>query len=292
MVTAETNGPDEPGRADDITPPKPSFFFLGLFLGWSEPFQAFEQLFLGHPIDRNLGVVGVDRAAGCRDQRRRLGLGLVDLHVLLQGVDQLFLEVVARDRDLRTRRDRPRAVACQQHEIETVLDLIDAVLDGNAGHGVIAPAMELMKMWPLRSDLAAKVQGEIRTSHFPWRCGMALLGRSREPPCDPYHCTFGLVVTASVHPQLSGTRSLSPDEPRTRHRAPAAARRLQRPVFEVNEVTREQSWKPKRKKSPCSLTAPTSTPPPSRSVSISITSVSCASFNRAAISCAPSITPR
>ena len=72
--------------------------------------------------------------------------------------------------------------------------------------------------------LAAKVQGEIRMSHFPWPCCMALLGRSREPPCDPYHCTFGLVVTASVHPQLSGTRSLSPDEPRIRDREPAAAR--------------------------------------------------------------------
>jgi hypothetical protein len=36
-------------------------------------------------------------------------------------------------------------VACQQHEIETVLDLIDAVLDGDAGHARIAPAMELVK---------------------------------------------------------------------------------------------------------------------------------------------------
>src|SRR5262249_14012429 len=257
MVTAKTNGPDEAGPRRRRTPPKPSFFFLGLLLGRGEPFQAFEKLFLGHPIDRNLGIVGVDRAASGRDQRRRLGLGLVDLYVFLQGVDQLLLEVVGRyrlfgdlaqrhhrvlvvvalDRDLRTRRDHPRAVACQQHEIETVLDLVNAVLDGNAGHGRVAPAMELMKKWSLGSDLTAKVQGEIRTSHFPWRCGMALLGRSREPPCDPYYCTFGLVVTASVHPQLSGTRSLSPDEPRIRHREPAAARRLQRPVFEVYELT-------------------------------------------------------
>jgi hypothetical protein len=69
-------------------------------------------------------------------------------------------------------------VACQQHEIETVLNLIDAVFDGNAGHGRGAPAaMELVKKWPLGSDLAAKVQGEIRISHFPWRPGMPLLGR-------------------------------------------------------------------------------------------------------------------
>src|SRR5215467_7770009 len=58
-----------------------------------------------------------------------------------------------------------------------------------------------------------------------------------------------------------------------------------------DDLTREQSWNPKRKKWPCSLTAPTSMPPPSRLVSISITSVCCVSFNRAAISCAPSITP-
>jgi hypothetical protein len=68
-------------------------------------------------------------------------------------------------------------VACQQHEIETVLDLIDAVLDGDAGHARIAPAMELVKMWLLGSDLAAKVQGEIQASHFPWRLGEPLLGR-------------------------------------------------------------------------------------------------------------------
>src|SRR5215831_5523592 len=57
-----------------------------------------------------------------------------------------------------------------------------------------------------------------------------------------------------------------------------------------DDLTREQLWNQKRKKWPCSLTAPISTPPPSRSVSISTTSVSCASFNRAAISCAPFIT--
>src|SRR5215475_7194443 len=32
-----------------------------------------------------------------------------------------------------------------------------------------------------------------------------------------------------------------------------------------DDLTREQSWNPKRKKWPCSLTAPTSMPPPSRS---------------------------
>jgi hypothetical protein len=65
-------------------------------------------------------------------------------------------------------------VACQQHKIETVLDLIDAVLDGNASHGRVAPAMELMKKWPLGSDLTAKVQGKFACHIFlgvaAWLC--------------------------------------------------------------------------------------------------------------------------
>jgi hypothetical protein len=69
--------------------------------------------------------------------------------------------------------------------------------------------------WALGSDLAAKVQGIIhRCSYhrdFPWPPGMPLLGKTWEPPCHPYYFTFGLVVTANVHPQLSGTRSLRPD---------------------------------------------------------------------------------
>jgi hypothetical protein len=57
------------------------------------------------------------------------------------------LVVVPLDRDLRTGRDRARAVACQQDEVETVLDLIDAILNGDTCHGRIAPAMELLKSW-------------------------------------------------------------------------------------------------------------------------------------------------
>jgi hypothetical protein len=40
---------------------------------------------------------------------------------------------------------------------------------------------------------------------------MPLLGKTWEPPCDPYHYTFGLIVTASVYLQLSGARSIIPD---------------------------------------------------------------------------------
>ena len=52
------------------------------------------------------------------------------------------LVVVAVDRDLGAGRDHPRAVARQQHEIEAVFDLVDAVFDGDAGHGLVAPATE------------------------------------------------------------------------------------------------------------------------------------------------------
>jgi hypothetical protein len=77
--------------------------------------------------------------------------------------------------------------------------------------GRLAPAKKRMKMIPLPNDLTAKAQGEIAVANFPWPCRKPLLGKAREPPGDPYYHTFGLVVTASVHPQLSGTRSSIPD---------------------------------------------------------------------------------
>jgi hypothetical protein len=69
--------------------------------------------------------------------------------------------------------------------------------------------------WALGSDLAAKVQGEIAARIFQFKFSLASrqasVSKAWEPSCHPYHFTFGLVVTASVHPQLCGTRSLSPD---------------------------------------------------------------------------------
>jgi hypothetical protein len=70
-------------------------------------------------------------------------------------MDQLFLQIVGRDRlvgDLAQRnnrvlvavaidgerrpgRDEPRAMAREQHELEAVFDLVDAILDGDASHG-------------------------------------------------------------------------------------------------------------------------------------------------------------
>src|SRR5262245_1159615 len=128
---------------------------------------------------------------------------------------------------------------------------------------------------------------------------MPLLGKTREPPCRPYYYTFGLVVAANVHPQSSGTRSLRPDVDHLARYTRGVARRsadvrdteigIRRYNTRASTESR-QSWKQKRKKSHCSLAAPTSTPPPSRSVSTSTTSGFCASFTLEGISYAHSIT--
>ena len=49
-----------------------------------QAFEALQQLFLGHALDRNFGVVGIDAGAGRADQRHGVGFGLVDLDELLQ----------------------------------------------------------------------------------------------------------------------------------------------------------------------------------------------------------------
>ena len=67
-----------------------------------------------------LEVVGRDRRLGDLAQR-----------------DHRVLVVVAVDRDRGAGRDHARAVARQQHEIEPVFDLVDAVFNGDAGHGVL-----------------------------------------------------------------------------------------------------------------------------------------------------------
>src|SRR5262249_49559304 len=43
------------------------FLLLRLLLRRSEPLEALEQLFFGHAIDRHLGIVGIDGAAGRPD---------------------------------------------------------------------------------------------------------------------------------------------------------------------------------------------------------------------------------
>ena len=87
----------------------PLLVVVGLLLRGSETFEPLEQLRLGHPLGRDLGIVGVYRAALCTDKRDRGRLGLVNLDIFLQGVDQLFLEIVGGNRrfgNLAERHDR------------------------------------------------------------------------------------------------------------------------------------------------------------------------------------------
>src|SRR5690606_8211 len=97
------------------------------------------------------------------DHLLTVALGLVDLDMLLQRMDQVFLEVVGRQRlvsdlaqgndrvlvvvarhgDLRSLADQPGAVAGQKYQLEAVVDLVDAVFNGYAGHSC-APFMSWM----------------------------------------------------------------------------------------------------------------------------------------------------
>jgi hypothetical protein len=64
---------------------------------------------------------------------------------LAQRHHRIFV-VVALDRDLPAGGDHPRAMAREQDEIEPVLDLVDAVFDGDTGHSA-APGAGLSR-WP------------------------------------------------------------------------------------------------------------------------------------------------
>src|SRR5215475_13465576 len=61
-----------------------------------------------------------------------------------------------------------------------------------------------------KAEFAGQIGGAV--TNFTWPPRMPLLGRAREPPCNPYYFTMGLFVTANVYPQLSGTRSTIPDK--------------------------------------------------------------------------------
>src|SRR5208283_2848285 len=121
--------------------------------GGHEALEAAQQVLFGHPIEVGLrrGVDALDR----RENRNELGLGLVHLDVTLQRVNEVLLEVLGRkrrlgdlaqgddrvlvlvavDQDRLTGRDEAGAVRGEQNKVETVVDLVDAILDGDAGHG-------------------------------------------------------------------------------------------------------------------------------------------------------------
>ena len=68
-----------------------------------QPFDAGEQVFLGHAVESDvvLGIVGIGRrdgSTGLVGDHLAVSFRLVDLDVLLQRVDQVFLEIVGRQR--------------------------------------------------------------------------------------------------------------------------------------------------------------------------------------------------
>ena len=71
-----------------------SFVLFGLFLGRRQALQALEEFFLGHALDGDLGVVGIDACAGRADQRHGIGLWLVDLDEFLQEMNQFLAQVL------------------------------------------------------------------------------------------------------------------------------------------------------------------------------------------------------
>ena len=70
------NGPGiEPGRCTRIVSGRGLFLVFRLLLGRRQAFEALEQLFFGHAVGGDLGIVGIDRAAGGADQRHPSGSG-------------------------------------------------------------------------------------------------------------------------------------------------------------------------------------------------------------------------
>src|SRR5205809_7233415 len=93
---------------------------FGLFFRRRQAFQALEELFLGHALDRDLGVVGIDAGASRADQRHGIGLWLVDLDELLQGMHEFLAQVFWGDRgvgDFPQRNDRIFVVIAINREL-------------------------------------------------------------------------------------------------------------------------------------------------------------------------------
>jgi hypothetical protein len=57
---------------------------LGLLFRGRQAFETLQELFLGHALDGNFGIVGIDAGTSRPDQRHRIGLRLVDLDEFLQ----------------------------------------------------------------------------------------------------------------------------------------------------------------------------------------------------------------
>ena len=69
------------------------FVLFGLLFRRRQAFETLQELFLGHALDRDLGIVGIDAGSCGTNQGHRIGFWFVDLDELLQGVNQFFAQV-------------------------------------------------------------------------------------------------------------------------------------------------------------------------------------------------------
>src|SRR5262249_10218909 len=117
-------------------------------------------------------------------------------------------------------RDHARAMAREQHEVEPVVDLVDAVLNGDTSHGVATPLTGLTEFETL---------------------GIVLLRRAQGLPATTINLEF---ATSSVTPPMGMRRRPSkgdcrPGAPRVSQRSSRLAhwfprrRRLRRPLFAI-----------------------------------------------------------
>src|SRR5690606_37289615 len=115
----------------------------------SKALDAAQQLFFADRIEVDRIIV-----AGALDERGSAGFGLVDLDIFLQRMDEILVQVlgrngavadfaqgnngilvvVARDGNLGARGNHARTVSGHENQVKAVLDLFNAVFNGDACH--------------------------------------------------------------------------------------------------------------------------------------------------------------
>lgn len=122
-------------------------------------FNASQQFFFRHTVEsHHIFLASLSNAFGnffrCIGNLGRSGFRLIHFNMLLQRMDQVFLQIIRREglignlaqgnnrilvvvavnRDRCTLGNLAGTVTSQQNQFKTVLDLVYAVLNGNAGH--------------------------------------------------------------------------------------------------------------------------------------------------------------
>src|SRR5690606_26517906 len=92
--------------------------------------------------------------------------------------DHRVLVVVAIDGDLRTLRYLTRTMAGQQNQLEAVLDLVDAILNGYAGHSLPLSCLPCAEIWGVHNAIATEIQARARILS-PAHAGSHSLDRPR-----------------------------------------------------------------------------------------------------------------